>query len=135
MYSIGAQISFLCIAFKNADITQIKYVHMHAVHVESAYICLTVRLLFFSKLFSIVMFPCVLNPVLSCPFLSCPVSSCCSVLRVYSQSFCFPRKHKRNTCFSEHLVLSPEKLGFLRSHQGYSQRFGRKPSLSRSRIF
>jgi hypothetical protein len=55
--------------------------------------------------------------------------------RVYSQSFCFPRKHKRNTCFSEHLVFSPEKLGFLRSHQGYSQRFGRKPSLSSSRIF
>jgi hypothetical protein len=47
---------------------------------------------------------------------------------VYSQSFSFPRKHKRNTCFSEHLVFSPEKLGFLRSHQGYSQRFGRKPS-------
>ncbi len=58
-----------------------------------------------------------------------------SDLRVYSQSFCFPRKHKRNTCFSEHLVFSPEKLGFLCSHQGYSQRFGRKPSLSSSRIF
>jgi hypothetical protein len=40
-----------------------------------------------------------------------------------------------DTCFSEHLVFSPEKLGFLRSHQGYSQRFGRKPSFSSSRIF
>jgi hypothetical protein len=43
----------------------------------------------------------------------------------------------RNTWFShpKDLVFSPERLGFLPSHQGYSQTFLRKPSVSGSGIF